>query len=320
MSCGCGNWNCNGGCGCARVYTNCSSVCGSLVVTNSWNIPACGMTAVLSVPRLKVLQLNSYLWNPDYGYFQITSFNSNTGEVVVTNTCVDGNEAPGTIIPASTQFIVTDTPFEAKFTFDNVNSFLMPACGSTVVVETNGVPDIEVGTYVWNPTAGFLEVTVYNTTTLDLTLKNNCNAGNATVGTNIVAGSSFFLTPPPGASDDTNWTPSVSGGGGMTVSALVITQATYWEVGNMVFFILCFSCTLGGVADTQLIATLGTTAIGNASVSYDGAISSGGAYSTLGRWQIISGSPGTLIAYKGIATNWDLGAAQVTVQGFYQKA
>lgn len=319
MSCGC-NSNYLNTCTCGCAPTNCSSVCGALTVSNSWNIPACGANATLTVKKLKNLQLNSFLWNPSYGYFKITSFNAVTGEVVIENTCVEGNSSPGTIVPACTNFIVTDTPFAAQLTFGNSVAFIMPACGDTVVVETNGVPNVVIGSYVWNPTAGFLEVTAYNSSTFDLTLQNNCNAGNVAPGATVVAESSFFLTPPPAAGEDTTWTPGVTGSGAMTISALVINQATYWEVGNLVFFILGLSFTVGGVVSTSFNITLGTEAITFGSgVAVPCDLYDAGTFSDLGRWTVTTGNPGTIIVAKGTAANFTLGACTIYIQGFYQK-
>jgi len=320
MNCGCNSSFINT-CTCGCVPTNCPSVCGSLTVSNSWNVPACSANATLSIPKLKNLQLNSFLWNATYGYFKVISFNAVTGEVVVQNTCVDGNVTAGTIVPAYTSFNVTDTPMEAQLTFSNSASFLMPACDATVIAETNGIFNVAVGSYVWSPTYGFLEVTAYNTSTFQVTLKNNCNEGNAAPGATIVADSSFFLTPPPPAGEAITWTPAVTGSGAMTVAALVIEQATYWEVGNINHFILGIACTLGGVTSTDVIITLDTDAIGftNSVIFMSCDVFENATFSTQGRWRVTTGSPGTIHVQKGSAANWTLGAFTVYIQGFYQR-
>lgn len=323
-NCGCGSYT---PCGCGSynpcVPTNCATVCGALTVSNAFNMPACSATATLSVPKLKNLQLNSFLWNSSYGYLQVTSFNAVTGEVVVTNTCVEGNVAPGTIIPAYTSFIVTDSPFDAHLTFGNIDSFIMPTCGNTVVVETNGVPNVVVGSWIWNPTAGYLEVTAYNTSTFDLTLQNNCTAGNAVPGATVVAGSSFILTPPPPANSYNTWTPAVTASGAMTIAALVITEAAYWEVGNLIFFSISLNYTLGGVTNNQVFITLPTEAPGTGAASdgYICAASENGAVVTNGGlWRITTGNPAQIVLTKPAAANWTLGAGAGTdIQGFYQR-
>lgn len=77
---------------------------------NPWVVPACGATASLIIPNLKQILLNSYLWNPVYGYFRIVGFNLATGLVTVINDCTAGNAAPGTAIPRCTEFIVSAAP------------------------------------------------------------------------------------------------------------------------------------------------------------------------------------------------------------------
>jgi hypothetical protein len=79
-------------------------------VDNTWNIPACGETAVLSVAGLKSVEPGAYLWASEYGYFEIVSFDAANGEVTVQNNCNEGNAAVGTSVPACTDFIVSDPP------------------------------------------------------------------------------------------------------------------------------------------------------------------------------------------------------------------
>ena len=84
----------------------------TIKVDNSWNVPACGETAVLSVAGLKSVEVGSYVWNSEYGYFEITSFDAATGEITVTNNCTEGNAVAGTNVPACTDFLVTAPPCE----------------------------------------------------------------------------------------------------------------------------------------------------------------------------------------------------------------
>lgn len=77
-------------------------------INNSWNVPVCGGTAVLDVNGLVSASLGSFLWNADFGYFEITGVNE--GQLQVTNTCLLGNAVSGTQVPACSDFIVTDPP------------------------------------------------------------------------------------------------------------------------------------------------------------------------------------------------------------------
>jgi hypothetical protein len=85
-------------------------VCGALVVQNSFNLPACNSTAVLTFANLKNVSVGSYLYSPTYGYLKITSFNAVTGEMVVVNECQAVNPPPGTVVPASTMFVLAGPP------------------------------------------------------------------------------------------------------------------------------------------------------------------------------------------------------------------
>lgn len=77
---------------------------------NTWNIPTCGNTAVLAVPGIKSVNIGSYIWNSEFGYFEITAFDVTTGQITILNHCNDGNAAPGTNVPACTLFTVTVVP------------------------------------------------------------------------------------------------------------------------------------------------------------------------------------------------------------------
>src|SRR4030067_2607388 len=82
-------------CSCQTLCPECSQICSALIVNNAWNVPACGSSAVLSVPGLTVALLGSYIWNPTYGWFRITGFDSVNGQLTVLNECLTGNAAPG---------------------------------------------------------------------------------------------------------------------------------------------------------------------------------------------------------------------------------
>jgi len=82
----------------------------SLCPVNSWNVPACGYTAILSVPGVQGISVGAYLWNDAFGYFKINSVDVSGGTVGIVNTCTSGNADPGTQIPACTCFILTDIP------------------------------------------------------------------------------------------------------------------------------------------------------------------------------------------------------------------
>lgn len=77
---------------------------------NTWNVPTCGNTAVLAVPGIKSINIGSYIWDSEFGYFEVTAFDVTTGQITVVNHCNEDNAAPGTSVPACTLFTVTDPP------------------------------------------------------------------------------------------------------------------------------------------------------------------------------------------------------------------
>lgn len=129
MSCGCQQrpvlpavWKGNCGCGCSSVPAfNCNGIplpqpgkyTTVVIVQNSWVIPACGITAQLSVPNVANLQVGTYLYNPTYGRFLITAFNAHSGLVDVYNECLPGTLPTGTPVLAQTQFLQVDPQFNA---------------------------------------------------------------------------------------------------------------------------------------------------------------------------------------------------------------
>src|SRR5690242_8821448 len=108
---------CDCDCGCTDECENCGTVCTALIVQNSWNIPACSALAVLSVPGLESVLIGSYIYNPSYGAFRITAFDSVNGQITVINECFDQNEAPGTVVPALTEFVFIARPADSYISY-----------------------------------------------------------------------------------------------------------------------------------------------------------------------------------------------------------
>lgn len=113
-------------CGCSRKpKSTCARVCTTLVVDTSWNIPAVGAQAELSIPGVNNILIGSSVYNPAYGSFKIVSFSATTQKLVVTNLGY-GNKAPGTIVPTDTYFNVVSPLFTTKGAIDwvpNVRGF-----------------------------------------------------------------------------------------------------------------------------------------------------------------------------------------------------
>lgn len=215
MGCGCSTYIPT--CGCQTV-SNCPTVCGSLVVSNSFNIPACDATATITVPKLKNLLLNSYLWNGSYGYYKVTSFNALTGEVIITNTCVAGNSTPGTIVPASTNFLVSPAPISSNVVAVTSISQTVPACSTNMTLTTPGLLSAIVGSYIWNPTYGIYKVISYNATTNALVVQNDCSYNTVAPATVIPADTSFLFTTTPQSIEAVDFSASAvwTGSGALT--------------------------------------------------------------------------------------------------------
>lgn len=106
----------------------------TISIQNSWNVPDCGEQATLVSVGLKSANPGSYIWNSEYGYFEIVSFDASTGQLVIQNNCNEGNAAAGTNVPACTEFNVTVPPCECPE--DNeicvAIDFTAPAVGNCV--------------------------------------------------------------------------------------------------------------------------------------------------------------------------------------------
>src|SRR5688572_14967772 len=87
--------------------TTCPQVSSALITGNVWQVPACDGTAGVLFPCMTSALIGAYIYNPLYGYFLITAFNSSTNVVTVQNTCIEGNAAAGTSVPSGSSFIFT---------------------------------------------------------------------------------------------------------------------------------------------------------------------------------------------------------------------
>lgn len=97
-------------------------MCTSLIVANSWNVPACSASAIISVPGLTTVLIGSYIWNPTYGWFRVTAFDSVNAQLTVFNECLDGNATPGSVVPAGTQFVFGSPPASTNVTFSGMSA------------------------------------------------------------------------------------------------------------------------------------------------------------------------------------------------------
>ena len=154
-------------------------------IVDSWNIPACGQQAVLNAESLRAIVVGSYLWNPDYGYFEITAFNSGTGQVTVQNNCNTGNATAGTNVPSCTEFTVTVPPCDCGDSGQVCVAvdFTAPDVGDCIDITLTAVTGIQVDDTI-QIGSGFYRVSAIKPNDI-ITI---CNDGSGiTPGTAVIA-------------------------------------------------------------------------------------------------------------------------------------
>ncbi len=157
----------------------------ALKVENSWNVPACGETATLTIPGLTNIVIGSYLWNEEYGYFEITAFDSGLQQVTVINRCNEGNAAPGTGVDACTLFVNTTPPADTSDTGQAcvAVSFTAPAVSACIDITLTNTTNITAGDVI-QIGSGFYRVSEIKPNDII----NICNDGEGiTPGTSVIA-------------------------------------------------------------------------------------------------------------------------------------
>lgn len=142
---------------------------------NSFNIPACNNTAVITIAGLVKIQIGSYLWNANYGYLKVVSFDYLTSQVTVMNDCSLGSATVGVTVPPCTMFNLTDPPcncpgalpsgpyLAVDFTAPAVGDCLAITVTSTVGIQNGTVVSIGTGTYVVNSIVSSTSIRICNT-------------------------------------------------------------------------------------------------------------------------------------------------------------
>ena len=77
------------------------------------------------------------------------------------------------------------------------HSFNMPACGEFTTVTFPGLQIIPVGAYLWSPLFGYLKVTAFDIASATVTVQNECQDGNAAVGTQVPSCTLFTISTNP---------------------------------------------------------------------------------------------------------------------------
>lgn len=116
----------------------------------------------------------------------------------------------------------------------------------------------------------------------------------------------------------TTWTPTVTGGGSMTVSSPVFQLAQYLRAGPIVYISMEWTATLGGTASNNVQLTLPVVVVGNRT---NGVSINGVSGTALQAGVALFGNPsaGIMSVYPS-TTNYTLGATQWFITGCYRCA
>lgn len=115
------------------------------------------------------------------------------------------------------------------------NDFIMPSCGSSAIVTFEGITSIQIGSYLWNVTFGYLLVTDINYLTYEVTLYNDCYATNAAPGT-FIPKTSLFSLAIPARSVWVPWSPTLFNTNAAEYANYVIKSASYYTFPGIVYY------------------------------------------------------------------------------------
>lgn len=79
------------------------------------------------------------------------------------------------------------------------NSWNVPDCQGAAFLYVSGVQSVLIGSYLWDPAFGYFEIIGFDVATQQITVQNNCNDGNAAVGTQVPACTLFVVVDAPTA-------------------------------------------------------------------------------------------------------------------------
>lgn len=222
MGCSCKK-SCSSSCSCSSCSSSCdpcTQVCAALVVSNAWNVPACDDSAVLYVPGLTTVLIGSYISNPTYGAFRITSINSTGGKITVVNECLPDNAVPGTVVPAFTTFVFGTPPTVTEY------STWVPVVTASGAMTVSALT-IDQASYFLIGTTCFFDLTVRFT--LGGVASITVNVSPPLTGTSHSSQTSFpaNVADNSGAEPGAGW--RIEGGG--TVIAVGLSAAANWSLG-----------------------------------------------------------------------------------------
>lgn len=118
-------------------------------VVESWAVPVADSPITLTLLNVTDVPVGAYLYNPQYGYFHITQWNPQTGQIEVVNDDIKGTAAPGTFVSEGTLFVLAPKPCceeEASSFFPFVaQDFVAPNVGDAVTIEVTSTFGLKPG-------------------------------------------------------------------------------------------------------------------------------------------------------------------------------
>jgi hypothetical protein len=152
--------------------------------------------------------IGSYIWNPTYGWFKITAFDSLNRQITVLNECLEANADPGTAVPSDTVFVFGAPPGSTTVTFQ------ASALGTPYTLTTSQA------NYVFGTNQPSITITQPGTY---LILGGAVYSGNALVSTGSIGIQHMFSR--------TNNTPTVFGSL-IAAGTPAVALATSWNLGQ----------------------------------------------------------------------------------------
>lgn len=123
-----------------------------VLICDSWVVPEKNKDLAITLSGVVFLPIGAYLWNRQYGYYLITHWNPETGQVSIQNEEFAGNAAVGSFVRANTPFLVAPTPdiqaSESTFFPYVAENFIAPPVDGTITVDVTSIFGLVVGDYV----------------------------------------------------------------------------------------------------------------------------------------------------------------------------
>lgn len=143
--------------------------------------------------------------------------------------------------------------------FVATNSFNIPAIGSNAVLNVANLKQLVVGTYIYNPTYGYLRIVSFDATLAQITVTNDGTYGNAAPGA-IVPAATPFLNTAVSTMDTsvvTDFTPTFITTGGLVVTPSSTFHCQYKLLGGgMKWLNVKVRAVLSGLAAPSMVFTL----------------------------------------------------------------